>query len=113
MEKKWSFNRCKAEEALKPVSNKAQEFTDFWDNKIPCWEMTCCPEAIHNDCASHSIRKYPCWEVEGTYCKWSDWSSLGIDTEICLICRVYLTYSNGGPIRLKLRGRGIKLMVKH
>jgi hypothetical protein len=38
---------------------------------------------------------------------------LGENTETCLICEVYLTYGEGKPIQLKLKGQGIRLLVKH
>lgn len=85
---------------------------DFWRVRTPCWGMTHCPEVIYHDCPAYHNRQYPCWEIEGTYCKWVEWGTLGQDTETCLICRVYLTYGEGKCIKLKLRGKGIKLLVR-
>ena len=85
---------------------------DFRDNKSNCWELTHCPEDVCNDCPAYYHRQYPCWEIEGTYCKWLEWGTLGQDTEICSVCIVYLTYGECKPIRLCLRGKGIKLLVK-
>lgn len=93
--------------------HKASKLADFWNNKSACWEMTHCPEDVRNDCPAYYHRQYPCWEIEGTYCKWVEWGTLGLDTETCLVCTVYLTYGKGTPIRLSLRGKGIKLLVKH
>lgn len=84
---------------------------DFWAGKTPCWEMMRCPESIQADCPAPRQRQYPCWEIEGTYCKWNGWGALGRDTSICLICEVYLTYGKGQRIELKLWGQGIKLLI--
>ena len=85
---------------------------DFWSKRISCWDLTHCPEPVRNDCPAYHNRRYPCWEIEGTYCKWVEWGTLGLDTETCLVCTVYLTYGKGTPIRLILRGKGIKLLVR-
>ena len=92
--------------------DKACKQKVFWKGKSACWEMTHCPEDVLNDCPAYHHRQYPCWEIEGTYCKWVEWGMLGQDTEVCLACTVYLTYGDGKPICLNLRGRGIKLLVK-
>lgn len=84
---------------------------DFWRDKTPCWEMIGCPQSILADCPAPRHRQYPCWEIEGTYCKWDGWGTLGIDTSICLICEVYLRWGEGKPIKLKLRGQGIRLLL--
>lgn len=88
-----------------------RESADFWTGKTPCWEMTNCPEPVHNDCSAYYHRQYACWEIEGSYCKWDEWGSLGTDTRVCSICVVYQTYGKGQPIELKLRGQGIKLLM--
>ena len=93
--------------------DKASKLVDFWNNKISCWKMTHCPEDVRSDCPAYYHRQYPSWEIEGTYCKWVEWGTLGIDTETCLVCEVYLTYGKGMPIRLSLRGKGIKLLINH
>ncbi len=84
---------------------------DFWRGKTPCWEMCRCPESIHAACPAYRHRQYPCWEIEGTYCKWDEWGTLGRDTSVCLICEVYLRWGEGKLIELKLRGQGIKLLL--
>ncbi|MFW6115089.1 MAG: hypothetical protein ACOC6E_02195 [Thermodesulfobacteriota bacterium] len=85
---------------------------DFWSGKTPCWKLTGCPERIYLDCPAYRHRSYPCWEIEGTYCKWSDWGGNGKDTSLCLKCEVYLTWGAGVRIELKLMGQGIKLLIK-
>ena len=85
---------------------------DFWLRRTPCWELMQCAEAICNGCPACIYREYPCWEIEGTYCKWDSWGSLGKDTSICKVCKVYLKFGKGQSIQLKLFGRGIKLLFK-
>ena len=84
---------------------------DYWEGKTPCWEMTKCPEAVYNDCPAYRNRGYPCWEIEGTYCKWNEWGSNGRDTSVCLKCEVYVKWGGGQRIELKLRGVGLKLLI--
>lgn len=99
---------------MSSIENKKEKTgDDFWKDKLPCWKMTNCPEAIYTTCPVYHNREYPCWEVEGTYCKWNDWASNGKDTSICLICKVFQEYSESGSdgeIRLKLMGKGIELI---
>lgn len=85
---------------------------DFWSGKTPCWEITRCPERIYLDCPAYRHRSYPCWEIEGTYCKWSDWGAKGRNTSLCLKCEVYLTWGEGRRIELRLMGQGIKLLIE-
>jgi len=85
---------------------------DFWTGKTPCWEMTRCPERIYSDCPAYRWRRYSCWEIEGTYCKWNEWGANGRDTSICLKCEVYLTWGGGKPIELRLVGQGMKLILE-
>jgi hypothetical protein len=85
---------------------------DFWSGKTPCWEMTKCPEPIHSGCPAYHHRSYPCWEIEGTYCKWNEWGGNGRDISICLKCEVYLTWGEGRRIELRLLGHGIKLLIE-
>ena len=82
---------------------------DFWQGKIPCWQMCHCPEAIKNECPATKNSSYPCWEIEGTYCKlnWDGDKWTGTDTSICEVCRVYKKYGDNKPIQLKSLGRGI------
>lgn len=86
---------------------------DFWGAKAACWEMTRCPDDIRDDCPAYHHRQYPCWEIEGTYCKWIEWGMLGRDTEGCLQCHVYKAHGQGKPVRLKLKGKGIQLLRGH
>jgi len=84
---------------------------DYWELKTPCWEMTKCPEPIYTTCPAYQHRSYPCWEIEGTYCKWNDWGSNGRDTSLCPKCDVYPKWGHGGNIELKLQGAGMKLLI--
>ncbi|MFW6102423.1 MAG: hypothetical protein ACOC6O_02055 [Chloroflexota bacterium] len=93
--------------------DKTSKLVNFWNNKSACWEMTHCPEEVRNDCPAYSYREYPCWEIEGTYCKWAEWGALGQDIDRCSMCIVYLAYGEGKPICLSLTGKGIKLLLKH
>jgi hypothetical protein len=79
----------------------------YWEGKVPCWQMHACPSYIRNECPSYRVRSHPCWQMEGTYCKLNDYGSIGLDTSICQICRVYKTYGNGEAIEIKLFGHGI------
>lgn len=97
----------------KKQPNQSASQKDFWRGKTPCWEITLCPDIVRDDCPAYHCRVYPCWEIEGTYCKWNDWGTHGRDTEICLSCPVYLEYGSGRPIKIKLQGRGIKLLINH
>ncbi len=82
---------------------------DFWQGKVPCWEMIGCPDGIRQQCPAPKHREYPCWEIEGTYCKWDDWGSLGRDTSLCEVCIVYRQWGMGVAIEIKLWGQGIRL----
>ena len=95
----------------KRQTGEAASTKDFWQGKVSCWELTCCPEPIHKECPAYRYRQYPCWEIEGTYCKWDKRESLGRDTSPCLICNVYLSYGKGQSIKLKLWGQGIKVRI--
>ena len=75
---------------------------DFWQGKEPCWEMRACPGSIRQECPAPRHKEYPCWEIEGTYCKWDDWGALGRDIMVCKICSVYLRYGAGCSIEIKL-----------
>lgn len=92
-------------------SADVRDLENFWRGKTSCWETMSCPESIRADCPAPHHRQYPCWEIEGTYCKWDGWGNLGIDTSLCLICQVYLKWGGGRPIELKLWGKGIKLII--
>jgi hypothetical protein len=97
-----------------PKENQLKETagsTVYWDRRIPCWKMTKCPEPIHSDCPAYRNRDYPCWEIEGTYCKWNEWGANGRDTSLCLKCEVYVKYGEGKRIELKLRRVGLKLLI--
>ena len=84
--------------------------TDFWRGKEPCWEMRACPNSIRQECPAPRYREYPCWEIEGTYCKWDEWGALGSDTSVCRECYVYVKCGGGQSIEIKLWGQGIKLI---
>lgn len=83
------------------------EEADFWTGKQPCWEMCKCPDVIKQECPASKYTSYPCWEIEGTYCKLDRTGTTGKDTSICRICRVYKRWGDERPIQLKLFGRGI------
>lgn len=100
-------------ERLSQASHPAEEQPyNFWDGKMPCWEMCHCPAMIREECPSPRYQFLPCWQIEGTYCKLDDYGETGIDTTICKVCRVYKKYGNGEPIKLKLSGRGIDSSLK-
>ena len=80
---------------------------DFWQGKTPCWEMCHCPEVIKGECPAPKYPSFPCWEIEGTYCKLSADGTNGKDISICRFCRVYKQWGEGKPIELKLFGKGI------
>ena len=79
----------------------------FWEGKRPCWEMCQCPEMIRSECPAPKYQSFPCWEIEGTYCKLGDYGARGDDTSICQVCRVYKRYGRNKPIQIKLFGKGI------
>ncbi len=83
------------------------EEVNFWTGKNPCWEMCQCPKVIKDECPATRYTSYPCWEIEGTYCKLDRTGTNGKDTSICEICRVYKRWGENQPIQLKLFGRGI------
>ena len=97
---------------IKRQTDQSASKEDFWRGKTPCWELACCPDSIAKECPAYCYRQYPCWQIEGTYCKWGEWGTLGQDTSICVICQVYQRYGEGQRIKLKLRGRGIRLLIK-
>ncbi len=78
----------------------------FWEGKTPCWEMFRCPEAIKNECPAFKERSFPCWEIEGTYCKLYNYGEKGDNTEVCRVCRIYNRYGEGQPIEIKLWDKG-------
>lgn len=95
--------------------SKAAVFGDevnFWTGKTPCWEMCQCPKVIKDECPAPRYTSYPCWEIEGTYCKLDRTGTTGKDTSICEICRVYKRWGENQPIQLKLFGRGIDSTIK-
>jgi hypothetical protein len=112
----WVLPGAKKERDRKMYSTKRREkptvAEDFWSGKTPCWQMTRCPEPIHSSCPAYHHRSYPCWEIEGTYCKWNEWGANGRDISICLKCEVYLTWGEGRRIELRLLGHGIKLLME-
>ena len=78
----------------------------FWAGKTACWEMFACPPEVRNECPAPKYRSYPCWEIEGTYCKLSEYGMKGDGTQICKSCRVYKKWGHGEPIEIKLLGKG-------
>jgi hypothetical protein len=80
---------------------------DFWQGKTPCWQMCHCPEVVRNECPAPKYPSFPCWEIEGTYCKLTADGTSGRDISICQQCRVYKRWSGNQPIELKLFGKGI------
>ncbi len=80
---------------------------DFWQGKTPCWEMCHCPEVIKSECPAPKYVPFPCWEIEGTYCKLTTDGTSGRDISICQMCRVYKRWGQNKPIELKLFGRGV------
>ena len=97
----------KERQILQEVEEEVRETSDFWQDKIPCWEMCHCPEDIKGQCPASKYPFLPCWEIEGTYLKLSDDSQKGDDTSICRVCRVYKRYGESKPIEIKLRGKGL------
>ncbi|MCX8125920.1 MAG: hypothetical protein N3E40_02075, partial [Dehalococcoidia bacterium] len=85
--------------------------SNFWAGKQPCWEMCQCPEVIKEECPASKYTSYPCWEIEGTYCKLDRNGTNGRDTSICKVCRVYKRWGDSRPIQLKLFGRGIDVTI--
>ena len=83
--------------------------TDFWAGKTVCWQICRCPPAIKDECPANKYTSFPCWEIEGTFCKLqiNGPVATGTDTGICEVCRVYKKYSGGKRIELKLLGKGI------
>jgi len=84
----------------------------FWQGKVPCWQMCHCSEAIKNECPAARHTSFPCWEIEGTYCKLSTDGSSGKDISICRQCRVYKRWGQNRPIDLKLFGKGIDSFLR-
>jgi len=86
--------------------------TNFWQGKKVCWEMCHCPEVIKSECPAPRYPSFPCWEIEGTYCKLTPDGTGGQDTSICHFCRVYKRWGENKPIELKLFGKGINSFRK-
>ena len=79
----------------------------FWAGKTPCWEMLRCPKEIRDDCPAAHFPEYPCWQIQGTYCKLDVHGSNGSDTGICRVCRVYNKWGEQEPLDIKLTGKGM------
>lgn len=92
-----------------PVIMPAEEVTDFWENRRPCWKISHCPPEIRDECPAYINRALPCWEIEGTFSKLciENGQANGRDTTICQTCPIYKRYGEGEPIHLKLVGSGI------
>ena len=84
----------------------------YWEDRTPCWDICHCPETIRDDCPAYTHQSLPCWAIEGTYCKLSDYGTRGDDTSICKVCRVYKRFGAGEPIELQLFGRGMGVPVE-
>ncbi len=69
---------------------------DFWDGKMPCWEIKKCKgqPGKGEDCVAYKYTKYPCWNAANTLCK----GKSGKDVIQCKSCEVYLNYGEGKPI---------------
>ena len=85
---------------------------NYWQNKIPCWGTCHCPTIIRSECPANKYQFLPCWEIEGSYCKLDDYGADGKDTSICKICKVYRTYGNSEPIKIKLLGKGLDTSLR-
>jgi hypothetical protein len=55
--------------------------------------------------------KTSCWEIEGAYCNWNDWGSMGVETSVCQLCEVHSRWGTGKSVELKLRGKGMSLIA--
>lgn len=88
--------------------------TEFWTNKVPCWEISRCATEIRDECPAYRNRILPCWEVEGTYSKLciEGGQASGRDITACQTCPVYNKYGGGKPIHIKLVGAGIDTYLK-
>lgn len=60
---------------------------NFWENKIPCWEIKACGESACERCPAYTTRRIPCWEIQGTLCE-----KLKERENFCANCEVYLKY---------------------
>ena len=91
---------------LKEISER-EVTPDFWQEKTPCWEICHCPEVIKRECPAPKYRYFPCWEIEGTYCKLTADGTSGNSINICQTCQVYKRWGANKPIELRLFGKGI------
>ena len=62
------------------------ETKNFWEGKIPCWEMIKC--SVYKTCPAYMNHKLPCWEIENTMCD----EVLGT-RKTCEFCIVYIKYA--------------------
>jgi len=69
---------AKIEKIVREAKRKAQATAkqDFWEGKATCWEMCSCPSSLHLECPTFKNRQFPCWEIEGTYCKLDDYGAM-------------------------------------
>jgi hypothetical protein len=98
-----------AEALIRDTAPVAEETTtEFWMNKVPCWEMNRCPTEIRDECPAYRNRVIPCWAIEGTFGKLriEGGKACGRDTTVCQTCPVYKKYGKGKPIHIKLVGAG-------
>jgi hypothetical protein len=93
------------------VVTREKRIIPFWDDKISCWEMCCCPGQIRDECQAYINRLLPCWEIEGTFGKLTIEGGQvnGRNITNCQTCRVYKKYGDGKPINLKLVDSGSNL----
>lgn len=94
-------------EEAKGKVRPTEEGRGFWAGKTACWEMFSCPPEVRKECPATQHTALPCWEMEGTYCKLSDYGQSGAATQICESCRVYRKYGYPEPIQIRLFGQGM------
>jgi hypothetical protein len=98
---------AEVEKVIEEVKGRlaSEEGRGFWEEKTPCWEMCHCAELVRSDCPAFREPYEPCWTVEGTYCKVTDYGTRGDDTSICAVCRVYKRWGAGQPIELRVHAK--------
>ena len=79
----------------------------YWHDRKACWEINQCNEILAKECPAYLHQEYPCWEVEGTYCKLNDENFSRNEDSRCYSCKVYLQYGKGTPIQVKIFDKGV------